>query len=291
MKIAFLGLGSMGRLMAGRLLAAGHEVTVYNRTAGRAAALGEAGARVAGSAAAAVAAGDGVAVMVRDAAAVGELLFGVGPGGAPAPDLGGRTVLQMSTIAPGESVELAGRVAHAGGEYLEAPVLGSTPQAEQGKLIIVAGGDAAAFERWRPALAAMGPEPVRVGAVGSAAAAKLALNQLLAAMTAGLAASLGLAERGGCGTEAFMALLRRSPLASALYDGRYPRMQGRSFTPAGFALDLLLKDLDLILGEATAHGLDTAAIAGVRQLAATGVERGLGGLDSAALYEVVAPRA
>jgi 3-hydroxyisobutyrate dehydrogenase-like beta-hydroxyacid dehydrogenase len=290
MRIAFLGMGAMGSRMAGRLLAAGHELTVYNRTPGRAAALAAAGARVAESAAAAVAAAEGVLVMVRDGAAAGELLFGGGPDGAPAPVLAGRTVIQMSTIAPGESVELAGRVARAGGAYLEAPVLGSTPQAEQGKLLIMAGGEEAVFTHWEPALAAMGPEPARVGGIGSAATMKLALNQLLGAMTAGFAASLGLVERSGGDSEAFMALLRRSPLASAQYEARYPRMHGRSFSPATFALGLLLKDLDLVRAEAAAQGLDTAAIAGIRQLAATGVERGLGQLDSAALYEVVAPR-
>ena len=137
MDVSLIGTGLMGTPMAERLLAAGHRVTVFNRTREKALPLAEKGAAVAGSAREAVAASVATVFMLKDAGAIRSLLF---EDGSP-PDLSGKTILQMSTIGPGESVELGEEVRRAGGEYLEAPVLGSTPQARSGALQVLVGGD------------------------------------------------------------------------------------------------------------------------------------------------------
>ena len=153
MKVSFIGTGLMGRPMAERLLVPEHEVTVYNRTRERAEPLAAKGARVAASAREAIEAGEAVVFMVRDGAAVRDLLTE----GESFPDLTGRTVIQMSTIASAESVALAADVRRAGGDYLEAPVLGSVPQATEGSLLVMVGGSPSSSSAGGICSAASGP--------------------------------------------------------------------------------------------------------------------------------------
>jgi 3-hydroxyisobutyrate dehydrogenase len=289
MHVAFLGTGLMGRPMAERLLVAGHRVSVYNRTREKALPLAAAGARVAAGAAEAVAGAECVIVMVRDAKAVRALLFAEAEAGGTAPELYGRTVIQMSTIAPAESTALLAEVRRAGGEYLEAAVLGSTPQAREGKLTVLVGSTPEQLARWGELLRHFGPEPQRIGDVGQAMALKLALNQLIASLTAAFSLSLGLVRRRGINPELFMRVLRPSALYAPTFDARLPRMLARDFADALFPAELLLKDVDLVRSEAAARGLDTAALEGVRDVLARAVEQGLGRQDYSALYAVVDP--
>ncbi|HET9228194.1 MAG TPA: NAD(P)-dependent oxidoreductase, partial [Thermoanaerobaculia bacterium] len=189
MRIAWIGTGLMGRPMAERLLAAGHEVTVYNRTREKAEALAASGATVANSAQEAIDRGEAVFLMLKDAVAIRDLLFDG--------NLEGRTVVQMSTIGPSESTALAEEVRQRGGDYLEAPVLGSTPQARDGKLLVMAGGTPEQFGRWLEVFRALGPEPILVGPVGQASALKLAVNQLIGALSATFSLRLGMVRRQG----------------------------------------------------------------------------------------------
>jgi 3-hydroxyisobutyrate dehydrogenase len=284
MDVAVIGTGLMGRPLAERLLAGGHRVTVFNRTPERAAPLAARGARLAASAAEAVAACRCAVTMLKDAAAIRDLLFG-----ADAADFTGRTLVQMSTIGPPESVALAADVERAGGEYLEAPVLGSTPQASEGKLLVMVGATPERFDRWLPLLRCFGPAPVRIGGVGQAAALKLALNQLIAAEAAGFALALGLVRRSGVDASLFMGILRDSALYAKTFDAKLPRLQNRDFGDPNFPVALLGKDLDLVAAEATRLGLGTAALDGVRAVLRQTVERGLGDGDYSALYAVIDP--
>ncbi|HVG07405.1 MAG TPA: NAD(P)-dependent oxidoreductase [Thermoanaerobaculia bacterium] len=281
MRIAWIGTGLMGRPMAERLLGAGHEVTVYNRTREKAEALSASGASVAGSAQEAIAGGEAVFLMLKDAGAIRDLLFDG--------DLGGRTVVQMSTIGPSESVALAEEVRQGGGDYLEAPVLGSTPQAKEGKLLVMVGGTPEQFGRWSEVLRAIGPEPIHVGPVGQAAALKLALNQLIAALSATFSLSLGMVRRQGIDVNLFMDILRKSTFHAPTFDRKLPGMLARDFSDPNFPAALMLKDLGLIHDNAADLGLDTTVLDGVRDVVRRAVERGLGGADYSALYEVVDP--
>jgi len=281
MKIAWIGTGLMGRPMAERLLAAGHEVTVWNRTREKAEALAGAGAVVADSAQDAVDAGELVFLMLKDAAAIQGLQF--------AGSLAGRTIVQMSTIGPGESLALALEVLRRGGDYLEAPVLGSTPQAREGKLLVMVGGTPEQFSRWGEVLKALGPEPVLVGQIGQAAALKLALNQLIPVLSASFALSLGMVRRQGIDVELFLSILRKSTFYAPTYDRKLPGLLARDFADPNFPAALMLKDLVLIQDHAASLGLDTAVVDGVRDVVRRTVEKGLGGADYSAMYEVIDP--
>lgn len=287
MKISFLGTGLMGRPMAERLLAAGHEVTVYNRTREKAEALEDKGARVAGSPREAVEAGEAVVFMVRDGAAVRELLSD----GGSIRDLGGRTVIQMSTIGPGESVALAEEVLAAGGDYLECPVLGSVPQATEGSLLLMVGGAPEQLERWDEVLRCFGPEPRLIGPVGQAAALKLAINHLIGSLAAAFSLSLGVVRRRGIDVEVFLEILRKSAFHAPTFDRKLPQMLARDFSSTNFPAGLMLKDLDLVRGEAEALGLNAAALEGVREILRQAVESGRADEDYAALYETIDPDA
>jgi 3-hydroxyisobutyrate dehydrogenase len=281
MRIAWIGTGLMGRPMAERLLSAGHEVTVWNRTREKAEALAGAGASVAGSAPEAIAAGEALFLMLKDAAAIREVLRDG--------DLEGRTVVQMSTIGPSESVALAEEVRQRGGDYLEAPVLGSTPQAKEGKLLVMVGGTPEQLDRWREVLEVLGPEPVLAGPVGQAAALKLALNQLIPVLSASFALSLGMVRRQGIDVELFLSILRKSTFYAPTFDRKLPGMLARDFSDPNFPAALMLKDLGLIHGYAAELGLDTAVVEGVRDVVRRTVERGLGEADYSAMYEVIDP--
>lgn len=283
MRVALLGTGLMGAAMARRLAACGHEVTVYNRTPARAADLAEAGCRVADDPAAAVAAGDVIILTLADAEAIEAVLFGA----VPAPVLDGRTVIQMGTIGGSQSTALAARLADAGAAYLEAPVLGSVPEAAAGTLLVMAAGPEATFEGCLPVLRDLGRDPVRFGEPGQAATVKLALNQLIASLTTAFALSLGLVRREGIDVEAFMGLLRQSALYAPTFDKKLPRMLGHDYGRPNFPTRHLVKDIRLFREQAAALGLDPAMLDGVEEVVLRAIEQGLGEADYSALYEGV----
>lgn len=285
MDVSLIGTGLMGEPMAERLIGAGHRVTVFNRTREKALPLAEKGAAVAASAREAVAASEATILMLRDAGAIRDLLYEDGS----LPGLAGKTIVQMSTIAPGESVTLEEGVRQAGGEYLEAPVLGSTPQAREGKLLVLAGGTQEAFDRWVDLLRAFGPEPVRVGDVGRAAALKLALNQLIPSLAATFSLSLGMVRRHGIDVEVFMDILRQSTFYAPSFDRKLPQMLSRDFTATNFPAELMLKDLHLIRAEAASLGLDAAGLDGVIRIVRRTVESGHGREDYSSMYGTVDP--
>ncbi len=285
-RIAVLGTGLMGAPMARRLLEAGYQVTAWNRTRERLAPLAAAGAALAAEPADAVADVDAVVLMLADAAAIREVLVA-----AMGPDLlSGRAVLQMGTIAPEESRELAVRVESAGGGYLEAPVLGSVPQATDGTLLIMAGGDRGLFERWRPLLESMGAEVRLVGPIGAAATLKLALNQVIAALSTGYATSLGLVRRAGIELDDFAEILRASPFHAPTFDRKLGGILEGRFEPTNFPARHLLKDVRLIRAEASRLGLGADHLAGVEAILERTVENGRGGQDYSSLATAVDPR-
>lgn len=286
MDVSLIGTGLMGRPMAERLLAAGHRVTVFNRTREKALPLEEQGAKVAESAREALTASEATFLMLRDAAAILGLLF---EDGGALPDLSGRTVIQMSTISPDESIALARDVRQAGGDYLEAPVLGSTPQAKEGKLLVMVGGSPEQLDRWREVLRAFGPMPMRVGEVGQGAALKLALNQLIPSLAAAFSLSLGMVRRYGLDVDLFMGILRQSTFYAQAFDRKLPQMLERDFTNTNFPAELMLKDLHLVRSQAAALGLDTEPLDGVMAVVRKAVEAGRGREDYSALYTVIDP--
>ncbi len=286
MNISFLGLGLMGRPMAERLIGAGHRLIVYNRTREKAAPLEKLGASVAAAPGEAVEGSPCVIFMVADAPAVGSLLF---PPGRPRPNLTGRTVIQMSTISPEESLRLKGEVEAAGGTYIEAPVLGSIPEAEQGRLVVMAGSTPGQFEEWLPLLRSFSPAPIYVGEAGKAAALKLALNHLIAAEAAAFGLSLGVVARNAVDVELFLGILRKSALYAPQFDKKLDRMLRRDFSNPSFPAKHLRKDVRLVIAEARRRGLDTEAAEGIEKIVGKAVDKGWADADYSAIYSVIAP--
>ncbi len=283
-RLAFLGIGLMGAPMARRLLAAGHDVVAWNRTRTKAEALVGDGARVADAPHEAIRAADAVVTMVSDAAAVADVLLRQ----ASADALDGRAVLQMSTIGPAESRDLGERARAAGADWLEAPVLGSIPQATAGSLLIMAGGEPSLYDRWASVLESMGA-PRLIGPVGHAAALKLAMNQLIAALTAAYASSLGLVRRAGVDVDAFADTVRASALYAPTFDKKLDGMLAHDFEPANFPARHLLKDVRLFEAEAERLGVDTRVVDAIRCVLESTVESGRADADYSALAAAIDP--
>ncbi|HEX8052038.1 MAG TPA: NAD(P)-dependent oxidoreductase, partial [Thermoleophilaceae bacterium] len=207
-RIAFLGMGIMGRPMASNLAAAGFEVTVWNRTASRAR---DTGLPVADTPAEASAGADVTITMVVDSPQVEEVLFGENGGSEGMRD--GHVAVDMSTIAPTAARSIGERLSV---PFLDAPVTGSRPKAEDATLTIMAGGDEAAYERVRPVLEAMGKLVLRVGPSGHGQMAKLINNTLAAIHAAALAEGLALAEGFGLDTDALRKVVGAGSGASAM---------------------------------------------------------------------------
>jgi 3-hydroxyisobutyrate dehydrogenase len=285
MKVTLLGTGLMGRPMGEKVLAAGHHLTVFNRSREKAELLRSSGAEIAASAAAAINSAECVILMLADGAAIREVLFDEDP----KPDLGQRTVIQMGSISPTESIGFHQEVLERGGDYLEAPVLGSIPEARAGSLLVMMGASPLQFERWSTFLQCFGPEPLLVGEVGKAAALKLALNQLIASLTAGFAMSLGFVQRQGVEIDVFMKIVRQSALYAATFDKKLERMLNRDYANPNFPTKHLLKDVKLFRDEAEAVNLELRTIEGIGGLLALTLDKGFADDDYSAVFEAVSP--
>jgi 3-hydroxyisobutyrate dehydrogenase-like beta-hydroxyacid dehydrogenase len=281
--VSLLGTGLLGAPIALRLASTGLEVTVWNRTASKAEALGEAGLAVSSSAAEALRASPVAILMLADGPAIRQVLL--------APEarasLEGKTVVQMGTIGPDESRAFAAEVAGAGGEWIEAPVLGSIPQADSGTLQVMVGGTPEQLERLEPLLSRLGREVRLVGEVGKAAALKLALNQLIGSLTAAFATSLAFARAEGVPPGLFMEVLRPSALYAPTFDKKLGRMLDGEYSNPTFPLRLLRKDLDLFVRAATVAGLAPRITEAVLEVVDAAAERGFADADYAALAEGV----
>jgi len=285
MRVAVLGLGLMGQAAAGRLVAEGHTVTGWNRSAAGCEVARAAGIDVAESVAGAVLAADTLLLFLSDAQAIESVLFSAEP-----PALQGRLIIQMGTIAPTESRDLGARAVAAGADWLEAPVLGSIPEARSGSLIIMAGGDQAQFVGALPVLQALGGSPQLIGPLGQGAAMKLAMNQLIASLTSGFAQSLGLVRAEGIEVAQFMALLRQSALYAPTFDKKLPKYLAHDYAQANFPLKHLLKDVRLFERVAQANGQDSSVLQAMAEVFERGAVAGYAEQDYSALYEAINPR-
>jgi 3-hydroxyisobutyrate dehydrogenase len=286
MKIAVLGLGLMGAAIAVRLKRQGLDVVGWNRSPEKGRELSAQGLETVGAVREAMDRAEMLILVLSDARAIAETLFvsGVAEG------IEGRVVLQMGTIAPAQSRDLSTRVVSAGGEYLEAPVLGSLPEARDGRLILMAGGERVLFERCMRVLSVLGSDPRLVGDVGQGAALKLAMNQLIAGLTASFALSLGLVRAEGLDVEQFMDLLRGSALYAPTFDKKLDKYLAHDYGKANFPLKHLLKDVRLFRHVAESSGMDTAMIATIEAACIRAQSQGYGDQDYSALYEAMSPR-
>lgn len=242
MKLGFIGIGLMGRPMTLRLLAAGHEVTVWNRTPGKLKAVLEQGAQAAASPAAVARAAEVVMMCVTDQAAAEQVLFG--PQGVASVAKPGLLVVDFSSIAPASAREFAARLEERGIGLVDAPVSGGVAGAEKGTLAIMAGGKEAHVERARPVVMHLAQRFTRMGEAGAGQATKLCNQVIVGSLIAVIAEAVRLAE--ACGVDA-----RRLPEAlKGGFADSLPlqifgaRMAARTFEPSLGASAIMLKDLE-----------------------------------------------
>lgn len=283
MKIGFLGTGLMGQPMVIRLLENNHSVTVYNRTTSKLQLLQEAGAKIADSAAEVIRQADCSILMLSDAIAIRKLLLSA----ETKEHLFSHTVIQMGTIAPNQSKSICDAIVATGGKYLEAPVLGSIPQVKTGELLVMVGSTQAQFDRYNELLKCYSPEPMYVGEVGTAAAMKLALNQLIAGLTSTFALSLSFVQQQGVNVEQFMDVVRQSALYAPTFDKKLARMCDRNFDNPNFPTKHLLKDTDLFLEQAQELGLNTKSLQGIKQIIEQAIAQGLAEQDYSSIYSAI----
>ena len=274
--VAVIGLGAMGRAVAARLLVAGHDVRVWNRTPGRDDELVAAGARRSATPADAVRDAEVVITMVTDPPALEAVLFGPN-GAAPAiPD--SATLIDMSTVGPTEISSVVERVAPVA--VLDAPVLGSVPSVESGSLVILAGGDHAVFDRHTELLALFG-RPIYVGPSGSGAMLKLVNNAASIATLVALGELLALTDRAGLGIDAVLQSMEAGPLASLIERWR-PRLKGEDQS-SYFRLALARKDLAIVFDEAEGEGTELTVAETAAARCDEAIEAGLGDEDFGAI--------
>jgi 3-hydroxyisobutyrate dehydrogenase-like beta-hydroxyacid dehydrogenase len=275
MRVAFLGLGIMGRPMAASLVKAGHEVTVWNRTQGKQVE----GARTAASPGEASQGVEVVWMCVSDTKAVEQVLFGAG--GVDGSLADGTIVVDSSTISPSATRQFAQRVAAKGVHYVDAPITGSKVAAEGGTLIFMPGGDEAVLERLQPLFQAMGKQVFRMGQTGMGQSAKLVMNLQIAVIYEGFAEALTLAAKLGVDPAVLLPLIQASMVRSGVVDYKAPFVMKRDFTP-NFPLRLMHKDLKLALDAAKENRIKLPALEVVEEIYDLATEEGQQDLDYAA---------
>jgi 3-hydroxyisobutyrate dehydrogenase-like beta-hydroxyacid dehydrogenase len=284
-KLAFLGIGSMGLIMAGRLCKAGHDLQVWNRTAEKASTLAPLGAKVHKQASAAVAGADIVIGMLENGAVVEDVLFAQGVAAAMKP---GALFIDMASIKPREARDHAARLGALGVAHLDAPVSGGTGGAEQGTLVIMVGGKPAEFERAQSVFQVFG-RATHVGSHGAGQLTKLA-NQMIVGITIGaVAEALLFATKGG----ADMAKVKEA-ITGGFADSRILQVHGQRMVDRDFItharLAIQLKDMRNALATAEEIGFEAPITALFEQLYAEGAEHGLGDLDHSGLFVELASR-
>jgi 3-hydroxyisobutyrate dehydrogenase len=285
MRVGFIGLGIMGSRQAANLRRAGAELTVFNRTRERADAwAAEHGGHVAAAPSELGERSEVVITMVVDGAQVEQMLLG--DDGAAAGAEAGTLFVDMSTIGPANARRIGATLAERGHGFVDAPVTGSAPKAEDGTLTIMAGGSDADVERAMPLFEAMGELIVHVGELGMGQQVKVISNAVAATNCATLAQGLVVGRRAGVDLEALLKVMGAGAADSTMLQLKGRPMLAHDFEPL-FKLDHMLKDIVLCLQEARQAGVafPSAALAG--ELSAAGAGRGLGEQDFAAVLDVV----
>lgn len=283
-KVGFIGLGIMGRGMTRNLLKAGFEVTVWNRTASRIDELVSEGAKGASSPADLASICDVIITCVSDTPDVEAVI--VGENGVIHGAKSGALVIDMSTISPEATRQIAQKLHDKGVHFLDAPMSGGSEGAARGTLSIMAGGDAAQFERAVPYFQAMGKTYIHMGEVGAGQVTKL-VNQILVVVNMMAAAeALVFAEAGGLDLKKTIEVIGGGAAGSWMWSNRGSQAIVRDFRP-GFTIDLQQKDLRLVLESADQMGIPVLATSLVFNLYRTLQRMGLGSEGNHALVKAL----
>lgn len=283
-KVGFMGLGIMGSAMAANVQRAGFPLMVYNRTPAKADPWAERGVGVASSPRSLAQATDIIVLMVTGPGAIDQLLWGErGAAGALNEQ---KYLINMSSVAPSYTRELHQRLAPTGVKFVDAPVSGTKKPAEEGTLIILAGGEAAQVAEVEPLLLAMGKKVIHCGPVGQGSMMKMTINLLLGLMMAGFSEAVHYGRAGGLELDTIVEVILSGPLANGLYQVKAPMLQANNF-PAQFPLKHMTKDAKFIVDTAFETGAAAPLAHLLLHLYRLGVSRGLGDQDFAAISRVL----
>ncbi|QQE77054.1 NAD(P)-dependent oxidoreductase [Alicyclobacillus sp. SO9] len=281
-KAAWIGLGNMGVPMVKNLAENTAEVAAYNRTQN---AYGDIGKAVwTDSLSVAVRNADVVFVMVSDGHAVNEVLFA--ETGVVTYASRGTIVVNMSTIGVDETKEIAGRLAEQGLLFMDAPVSGSVKPAQDGSLVILAGGSQDVFDRVRPSLESMGKDVFHLGGIGSGAAMKLLMNSFLGLLMEAAGECMGIADKAGLTRESFLQVLSKTGMWAPILKLKQPAWEQAEF-PAAFALKHMTKDLGLASSFAQEISVSAPALMSAMAMFVAAREEGYGEQDMAAVSEYI----
>ena len=243
-RLGYIGLGGMGSRIAGRLLTAGYEVSVFDQIPAKTDALKAKGAKATESIAALSRSIDVVLSCLTDDQAVRNVYFG--ESGVLANLKPGSVVIEMSTILPATSREVASKGLQAGIEVLDVAISGSTPAAEQGTLTLLAGGSPDVFQASEPVFKAIAAKYFHLGPSGAGTTMKMVVNAMLGIGMQAIAEAAAMGEKAGLSRDILLKVLSQTALIAPAYQGKFPRMAQRDYSPQ-FPLPLMNKDFRLIL--------------------------------------------
>ena len=278
--IGFIGLGTLGRAIAGRIASAGHPLLIWNRTPAKAGGLGE----LASSPAEVVTRVETIVLCLRDSEAVWSVTSG--PSGIFAGETAGRTIIDLSTNHVELAAVLHGLAAKGRAAYLEAPVLGSVVPATRGELTVLVSGEQTAFEASRPLLEIVGSRLFFLGVPGQATKMKLACNLVLATTLAGLADATAIAEASGIARDQALEILGAGPGSGAVLASKRDKVLQGDYTPH-FSAALLYKDLHYLQDLARTQRRPLFTAATVKELFALAFAWGLEEQDISVIFPIL----
>lgn len=280
-KLAWIGTGHMGLPMARNLLKADYSVQVYNRTADKAVPLQQDGAVLASTPGEAVSDADTVFIMLTKGEAVKAVLEG--EQGILKHIREGASIINMSTISPDEARAFAAMADEVGAVYVDAPVSGTVAPAEQGQLVILAGGSAEAVKQSQPYFDVLCKHTIHFGEVGAGSSAKLSINLMLGVTMQGIAEALVIGEHAGLQREQLLEMIGQSAVATPMLNAKQKMLLQEQF-PSAFMVSLLAKDLGLLMDEARKDDIDLPLSTAASRTFADAVEHGKGEMDMAAIW-------
>ncbi|WP_151697611.1 NAD(P)-dependent oxidoreductase [Weizmannia acidilactici] len=281
MKIGWIGLGHMGSPMAKRILNAKFELFVYNRTQSKTEELASSGATVCTSPQEIAEKADVIVTMLTDNAAVEEVLRA--ENGILSGLSEGKTVIDMSTVSPDDSVRFAEWVKAKGGHFMDAPVSGSVQPAKEGNLVILVGGEKEQVDVCRPIFDVLGKTVIHFGENGKGSAAKLSINLLLGLIIQGASEALLLGEKLGLKKENIIEMISASACNTPIFQMKKNAFLNETF-PAAFMLELMSKDLGLAKAEIEKNAMSLPLAGAVEETYRNAKANGAGKEDVAAVY-------
>ena len=283
-KIGFMGLGIMGTPMATNLLQAGYPLTVFNRSPDRAEPLARQGAVLAPSPQALAQTTEVIIAMVTGPEALNSLLWG--PGGAGGALTPGKTFINMSSVSPSFTRQLATALAASGAVFIDAPVSGTKKPAEEGALTILAGGPEDKIRELEPIFLTLGKKVIYCGPAGQGSMMKMFINLLLAVMMEGFAEALNFGRLGGLDLETMLATLSSGAMNSPLFQMKAAHLKAKQHPPS-FPLQHMAKDVKFIVDTAYELGAPVPAGQTALHLYRAGVALGWGEEDLSAIVKVL----